>query len=509
MDRWRTPILFLHVLVIATCGLVYELLAGTLASYVLGDSVTQFSLVIGIYLSALGVGAWLSRRIESGLARRFVEVELGVALLGGASAPLLFLSFARGAAFHLILYGVVFAVGVLVGLELPLLMRILKDHLDFKDLVARVLTFDYLGALVASILFPVLLVPRLGLVRTSLAFGLINAAVGLWATWILRPLMSGSVAGLRGRSALVMLLLAIGIVKADALTALAEDNLFADEIVYTKTSPYQRIVVTRGRAGFQLFLNGNLQFSSADEYRYHEALVHPALALRPGAPGRVLVLGGGDGLALREILRYPSVAEVTLVDLDPDMTRLSERFPPLAQLNRGALADPRVHVINQDAMVWLEEAAAGAAASRRYDAAIVDFPDPNSFALGKLYTTRFYRLLRARVEPGGAVAIQATSPLFARTSYWCIVRTIEAAGFVALPYHVAVPSFGEWGFVLASERPFEPPAHVLPGLRFLDDHALGALFVLPADLSPVPAQINRLDNQVLVRYYESEWKHWD
>src|ERR1044071_7044676 len=142
----RTPILFLNVLIIAACGLVYELLAGTVASYVLGDSVTQFSLVIGIYLSAMGVGAWISRRIDDGVAERFVEVELGVALLGGASAPLLFLSFARAGWFHPVLYGVVFAIGVLVGLELPLLMRILKDNLEFKDLVARVLTFDYLGA---------------------------------------------------------------------------------------------------------------------------------------------------------------------------------------------------------------------------------------------------------------------------------------------------------------------------------------------------------------------------
>ncbi|HSE98487.1 MAG TPA: polyamine aminopropyltransferase, partial [Blastocatellia bacterium] len=176
----RTPILFLHVLIIATCGLIYELLAGTLASYVLGDSVTQFSLIIGIYLFAMGVGAWLSRFIEREIARRFVEVELGVALLGGISTPLLFLSFARFSFFQVILYGVVFAIGTLVGLEIPLLMRILKDHLDFKELVSRVLTFDYIGALAASVLFPLFLVPRLGLVRTSLLFGILNAGVGLW-----------------------------------------------------------------------------------------------------------------------------------------------------------------------------------------------------------------------------------------------------------------------------------------------------------------------------------------
>ncbi|HEV3259990.1 MAG TPA: polyamine aminopropyltransferase [Gemmataceae bacterium] len=498
----RTPLLFLNVLVVATCGLVYELLAGTLASYVLGDSVTQFSLIIGIYLSALGVGAWLSRFVDTRLARCFIEVELGVAILGGASAPLLFLSFARLSYFHLVLYGIVFAIGVLVGLELPLLMRIAKDHLDFKELVSRVLAVDYIGALVASLLFPIFLVPKLGLVRTSLLFGMLNAGVGLWGTWLLRPIIKGDVSGLRARAAVVLLLLGIGMIKADYLTALAEEGLFADDIIYARTTPYQRIVVTRGRAGFQLFLNGHLQFSSADEYRYHEALVHPALALA-GSPRRVLVLGGGDGLALREILKHPSVVAVTLVDLDPDMTQLSVRFPPLAELNRHAFDDPRVQVVNQDAMIWLEEE------GPPFDAAVVDFPDPNTFALGKLYTTHFYRLLKRRLAPDAAVGIQCTSPLFARNSFWCIVKTVEAAGFAVRPYHVAVPSFGVWGFALARRTPFEPPARVPAGLRFLNDQVLQSLFVLSADLGPVPVEINRLDNQVLVRYYDSEWKRWE
>lgn len=500
----RTPVLFLNVFVIATCGLVYELLAGTLASYVLGDSVTQFSLIIGIYLSALGVGAWLSRFVESGLARCFIEVELGVALLGGASAPLLFLSFARLSYFHVVLYGIVFLIGVLVGLELPLLMRIIKDQLDFKELVARVLTFDYIGALAASLLFPIFCVPKLGLVRTSLVFGLLNAAVALWGTWILEPLLkSGTVVFLlRARAAAVLLILVIGIIKADALTSLAEEQLFTDEIVYARTTSYQRIIVTQGKAGFQLFLNGHLQFNSADEYRYHEALVHPALQLA-GAPRNVLILGGGDGLGLREVLKHPSVESVTLVDIDPEMTRLSERFPKLAQLNGQAFDDPRVQVVNQDAMIWLE----GPGTS--YDAAIIDFPDPNTYALGKLYTTRFYRLLQKRLTPDGTIGIQCTSPMFARKTYWCIVRTMEAAGLSVRPYHVPVPSFGIWGFALGRRTPFEPPLSAPAGLRFLNDATMPALFVLPADMSPVDVEINRLDNQILVRYHETEWRRWE
>lgn len=499
----RPPLLFLNVLIVATCGLIYELLAGTLASYVLGDSVTQFSLIIGIYLFAMGVGSWLSRFIDKGLARRFVDIELAVAVLGGFSAPLLFLAFSRVSYFYIVLYLVVFAIGAFVGLEIPLLLRILKDKIEFKELVSRVLAFDYIGALLASILFPILFVPKLGLIRTSLIFGMLNAGVALWGTWLLRPLIKGSIVGLRVKAVLVIALLLIALVKANKITSLAEDEMFADEIVYTKDTPYQRIVITRGRAGFQLFLNGNLQFSSTDEYRYHEALVHPAMIVS-NSPRRVLVLGGGDGLALREILKYPSVERVTLVDLDPEMTTLSSRFPLLAKLNQQAFSDPRVQVINEDAFIWVEQTNEAA-----YDAAIVDFPDPNTFALGKLYTTRFYRLLRTRLTANAAVAVQSTSPMFARNSYWCIVRTLEAAGLFVRPYYTAVPSFGLWGFTLARASAFAVPRNPPPGLKFLDDPTLTAMFTLAKDIEPVPVEINRLDNQVLVRYYEGEWKRFE
>lgn len=499
----RPPLLFLNVLIVATCGLIYELLAGTLASYVLGDSVTQFSLIIGIYLFAMGVGSWLSGFIHKGLARRFVDIELAVAILGGFSAPLLFITFSRVDYFYAVLYGVVFAIGVFVGLEIPLLLRILKDRIEFKQLVSRVLALDYVGALLASILFPILFVPRLGLIRTSLVFGMLNAAVALWGTWLLRPLIKTGIVGLRVRAVIVMALLLIGLIKANTLTSLAEDEMFADEIVYTKDTPYQRIVVTRGRAGFQLFLNGNLQFSSTDEYRYHEALVHPPMLLANN-PKRVLVLGGGDGLALREVLKYPSVERVTLVDLDPEMTKLSSRFPLLAELNQYAFDDPRVQVVNEDAFIWIEENQ-----EQPYDAVIIDFPDPNTFSLGKLYTTRFYRMLRAKLRPDAAVSVQSTSPMFARSSYWCIIRTLEAAGFVVRPYYTAVPSFGLWGFALARTSPFEIPRHPPAGLRFLDDQTLVAMFTLSGDIGPVPVEVNRLDNQALVRYYEGEWKRFE
>ncbi len=494
-------LLLVTVLIIATCGLVYELIAGTLASYLLGDSVTQFSTVIGVYLFAMGVGSYLSRFVERQVARRFVEIELAVALVGGACAPVLFLCFTLTGVFRVALYGSVFVLGTLVGLEIPLLLRILKDQVKFKDLVSQVLTFDYLGALFASLLFPLLLVPKLGLVRTSLLFGLLNAVVGLWSTWLLEPLLE-RVSALRVQAIALASALAVAFAFGDALTALHEAQVYADEVVYTKTSPYQRIVVTRGARGFALFLNGSLQFASVDEYRYHEALVHPALT-RAQRLAHVLILGGGDGLAAREVLRYGEVESVTLVDLDPAMTGLAQAYRELSTLSGGSLENPKVRVINTDAMQFLAES------PTKFDAIIVDFPDPNSFSLGKLYTTRFYGLLKARLAEGGVAVIQSTSPLFARRSFWCVEATLSAAGFWTEPFHALVPSFGEWGYVLAAHGPARQVRELPEGLRFLTEEVLPTLGQFPKDMDRIPVEVNRLNNQVLVHYYDEEWKRWN
>lgn len=502
LNRAPLFLLYLNVLVIAVCGLIYELLAGTLASYMLGDSVTQFSLVIGTYLSAMGVGAWLSRYIDRNLAQAFVEIELALAFLGGFSAPILFMAFPFVEWFRPLLLGMVFAVGVFVGLELPLLMRMLKEHLDFSDLVSKVLAFDYVGALIASILFPLIFVPYLGLVRTSLVFGILNACVGLWSTFLLRPLLRPHhVLSLRVRATIVLAMLGAGFFQSAELTRFGEESSLGGKIIHTVSSPYQRIAITSKRGGFQLFLNGHLQFNSTDEYRYHEALVHPAL-IGLDQPKSVLVLGGGDGLAVREILRYPTIKKVVLVDLDPAITDLSKSFPPLVTLNGSSLLDRRVEVINQDAFLWVNQS------SEPFDAVIIDFPDPGSFSIGKLYTTHFFRKLKNRIHPKSLVSIQCTSPLVAPQSYWCIIRTLEAAGFIVKPFHASVPSFGVWGYALASLDDIALDAGRLPSesqLRFLNQTNLVNLFALPQDIRPLNPEINRLDNQSLVRYYDEEW----
>jgi len=491
-------VLFLSVLLIAACGLVYELIAGTLASYILGDSIFQFSTIIGCYLSAMGIGSALSRFLTRGLVARFVSLELMVGLVGGFSSSLLFLAFAYTQAFRLALYLIVVAVGVLVGLEIPLLMRILKERFQFKELISHVLTFDYLGALGASLLFPILLVPKLGLVRSAILFGLINAGVALWSTYLFKEQL-GRPYALRASCGLVVLALSIGMFGAESISAAADNQLYSDDVIFSRNTRYQRIVLTKWKDDLRLFLNSHLQFSSRDEYRYHEALVHPGLSAIPGAR-RVLVLGGGDGLAVREILKYPDIQSVTLVDLDPEMTNLFSTHPAFTALNQHSLTAPRVRVVNADAFPWLDTN------TSQFDFIVVDFPDPTSYALGKLYTTTFYRLLAHHLSENGLVVVQSTSPLFARQSYWCIVESVKQAGFRTYPYHLYVPSFGEWGFVIGSLQPYEAPQQLPPHLRFLTLQTLPEMFTFPNDMLPVAAEPNRLNDQVLVRYYEREWK---
>ncbi|WP_426196048.1 polyamine aminopropyltransferase [Massilia sp. DWR3-1-1] len=495
-------ILILSVFVVASCGLAYELIAGALSSYLLGDSVLQFSTIIGCYLFAMGVGAHFSKYVrDEDVLARFIDIELAVGLIGGLSAAILFMTFSWMAApFRTLLYVLVFMVGALVGMEVPLVMRALNERQTaFNELVSRVLTFDYLGALAVSLLFPLVLAPHLGLVRTGFLFGMLNVAVGFWTLHAFRAELTG-VAGRALRAGIVMLVLVAGFALSDRMVQWGEHGLFGDEIVYATTTPYQRLVITRWRDDTRLYINGNLQFSSRDEYRYHEALVHPALERLPWAK-RVLVLGGGDGLALREILRYPNIEHVTVVDLDPAMTAAFTTRPELARLNHGAFSDRRVSVVNADAAIWLQNSTA------MFDAAIIDFPDPSSFALGKLYSVPFYGMVKKHVAVNGLVVVQSTSPFFAPHAYWTIDATLRAVGMKTYPYHAYVPSFGEWGFVLASaQQDYTPPTRYRLPLRFLNEATTREMFAFPPDMPKLEMAPNRLNTQSLVHEFEQDWR---
>lgn len=496
------PILLLvSVFVVATCGLIYELVAGTVASYLLGDSVMQFSTIIGTYLFAMGIGSYLSKFFIKDMILWFVRIEVLVGLVGGISSTLLFFSFGFVEHFQVILYALVGLTGVLVGLEIPLLMRILEHKYEFKELVAKVFSVDYLGALFASILFPLVLVPVLGLMRTSLFFGILNLLVSLVVCFYfqqqeprLKRTISSAIIGL--------LLLALAFVYSTELMNWSEQTAFQENVIFAKSTKYQRLVLTAEKNELRLYLNGNLQFSSADEYRYHETLVHPVMHM-VRSPQKVLVLGGGDGMAVRELLKYPQVSEIILVDLDPDMTRLFQTNSMLTKLNQQALNHPKVKVYNQDAFLWLKKT------QHQFDVIVIDFPDPSSYSIGKLYSTNFYRLLKSKVKENGAVVIQSTSPYMARKSFWCINQTIQYSGFKTIPYHTHIPSFGEWGYHIAYVSPsLSNFDSVGVDVKYITPDAFAGMTYFPPDISEIEAGVNKLNNQVLVHFFEKEWARY-
>jgi spermidine synthase len=496
-------LLLASIFVAAACALVYELLVGSLSAYFLGDSVEQYSLTIGFFLFAMGLGSYISRWIRHGLLARFIAVELALGLVGGAAVALLYMAFAYTDQYRYCMVLLIAVIGGLIGLELPLLARLIKEYGSWRTTLANVLSVDYLGALAAGILFPYLLLPVLGSLRAGLLTGMVNAAVGcglLVAFW--RHLQRGERLALCILAATGWLVLGGLWGSGGHLLERWESALYSDRIIYSEQSKYQKIVMTRWQDDIRLFLDGHLQFASVDEYRYHEALVHPAMALAAGRQ-RVLIAGGGDGLSVREVLKYPEVEQVVLVDLDPAITRLARRHPDLTRLNDNALSRPRVKVINADAFSFLQQALVP------FDVIIIDLPDPRDEALTKLYSVDGYRLFRRHLTPGGTMVTQATSPYHARHTYWSIAATMEEAGLKVVSYHLNVPSFGPWGFHLGGLGPMQTAGLSFEvERRYLSTEVFGAMQVFPPDMSRVAVEANRFDRPELARSYRSEWSRW-
>ena len=500
MDKKRISfelLLLFSVFVIATCGLIYELVAGALASYLLGDSVKQFSFIIGVYLFSMGVGSYFAKFIHKDLLNKFVEIEILVGVIGGISSVVLFFLFNTIQHFEPVLYLFVFVTGCLVGLEIPLLMNILKDKVAFKDLVSNVFAFDYIGALLASILFPLVLIPSLGIIKTPLFFGLINISIAIFLSFYLEKELKNPIA-LKAKSIVAFLGLVALFIFSDKLLAFSEEKLYGENVVYANNSPYQRIVLTRNDKDFRLYLNNNLQFSSADEYRYHEALVHPAMSMAKNI-SNVLILGGGDGFAVREVLKYKDVKNITLVDLDGQMTNFFKDNETMKKLNHNALSNPKLQIINKDAYIWIKEN------KKKYDVIIIDFPDPSNYSLGKLYSVQFYKELEKVTTPDTKIVVQTTSPYFAPKSFWCIDNSINQIFPFTTAYYTYVPSFGEWGFCFASFQPIDNKiVRKIPDLRFYD-YNFKQMSYFSKDMKADNLEVNRLDNQILVRYFDEEW----
>jgi spermidine synthase len=485
--------------IIAICGLVYELLESTLSSYLLGDSIYHFSLIIGLFMSSMGVGAWLSRFIEQRLERAFVLLQMSIALIGGFSTFILFYAFAYIGNYEAFLYLITLLLGSMLGVEIPLLIRIMEQSFSLKSNISNVFTMDYIGALFAALLFPLVLMPQLGLMQTSFLFGGLNLMVGSMAWYIFREnLTKRYLIGL----ILIALLLLGGFVKSTSLTTFIENKLYQNNIIYAKQTPYQKLIVTAHNGRIQFYINGAIQFDSIDEHRYHESLIHPVMNMAKSHEN-ILIIGGGDGMALREVLKYKDVGEVTLVDLDPAITTLFKTNPTLSQLNHHAYDNPKVTVVNQDAWKFIEKA------HSLYDVIIIDLPDPNNISLSRLYSQTFYRLLRSHLSRFGAMVTQATSPMFSRNAFWCIEETMRASNLYTLPYHTYIPSFGEWGFVLSSKHKL-PLNHIEPlsDLKFIDTKTMQSMKYFDKDISKPNIQSNKLSSHRLIYYYNEGWKKW-
>ncbi|MER5716275.1 polyamine aminopropyltransferase [Streptomyces sp. NPDC002132] len=505
-------LLLFAVFLCAACGLVYELALTALGSYLIGNSVLQTSVVISVMVFAMGVGSLAAKPLRRRPVGAFALVEGLLALVGGLSVLVLYAAFAWLRLYTPAMVVVALVVGLLIGAEIPLLMTLLQRirRQEAGSAVADMFAVDYIGALVGGLCFPLLLLPTFGQLKGALVVGAVNAVAGvIVVVFIFRRQTRRRVRiGLLAFVTAVLGVLGTAYAFADDLEVTARQQMYQDPIVHAETTPYQEIVVTRstsftGAADMRLFLNGDLQFSSVDEYRYHESLVHPALS---GPRGDVLILGGGDGLALREVLRYDDVRHVTLVELDPAMTRLARDFRPLRELNGASLTDPRVKVVNADAFNWLRDARG------TYDAVVIDFPDPDTAALAKLYSVEFYHLLGQVLTPRSRVMVQSGSPFFAPKTYWSIDRTIEAAGYATTPFQIDVPSFGNWGFVLAAPRTATPPplrlAPDTPPLRYLDDAVLKAATVFPLDRRRQDVRPSTLMDPAVLEYVQNEWENY-
>ena len=450
----------------------------------------------------MGIGSYLSKYITKNLLSYFIRVELLVGLVGGSSAAILFLLFEHITSFRVLLYFIVVITGTLVGLEIPLLMRLLKDKFEFKELVSKVFTIDYIGALFASLIFPLVLVPHVGLIRSAFLFGILNVSVGIWGLYAFKEEIAWKKT-LKTSAFSILFILLMGFVYSNKLLKIAETASYNNQIIFSKSSKYQRIIITKGHEDLRLYLNGNLQFSSKDEYRYHESLVHPGMESLKNHKN-ILVLGGGDGMAVREILKYPHVKNITLVDLDPVITDIFSKIPLLNSLNKKSLLSSKVKIINTDAFVWLKENL-NKPHFKKFDFIAIDFPDPSNYSLGKLYTTTLFKLLYKALTPSGIIAIQSTSPYFARRSFWCVGNTLSSIGFKTLPYHAYVPSFGEWGYFMASKKTINIPKTFAHQHRFINEKTFENMRHFPPDMSALPTKINKLNNQILVHYFENEW----
>ena len=508
--RWRA-LLLAAVSACAACGIVYELALLTLATSLDGGGIVATSLIVAGYVAALGAGGLFIKPLLKRAAITFIAVETLLGVVGGLSAAVLYVTFAYVGGSTVVLAVATALIGGLVGAEVPLLMTLLQrgrtaGAIDTGKVLANLNAADYLGALVGGLAWPFLVLPQLGMIRGAAVTGMINlTAAAVVALFLLRGAVSGRelAASLIALAAAFALLTAL-IVSASGIEATSRQRLYEDPIIAYQHSAYQEIVVTRRGDDMRLYLDGGLQFSTRDEYRYTESLVYPVLG--DGAHS-VLVIGGGDGLADRELLRQPGIDKIVQVELDPAVIHMARTT--MRDANAGALDNPRVEVVIADAMTWLRDPHPDKVPAGGFDAVIVDLPDADTPALGRLYSQEFYGLITRVLAPSGLIVVQSGSPYSTPTAFWRTVSTIEAAGFAVTPYHVDVPTFGDWGFTLGRRNASAPTPTVpkdAPPLRFMNQRVLDAATVFAGDVAPQQLAPSTLENPRIMNDMRSGYR---
>jgi len=541
-------ILGIVIFIMGGCGLAYEYTFSRIAADLLGNSVQQWAVVIAIMLFCMGMGAEIQRFIP---AKRVVSSMLGsqllLALLGGFGPLLMLLAFSYAPyQFGLVHYSLISVIGLLIGFEIPLITRINEGYSDdIRNNLARVLKMDYIGALAGGLLWIFVLPKFFSLHQTAYILAFLTVAAALLCWFFFRKQTRNPALILAGIM-ITTVALGIGVANSHRWSLHAEQQLYLDRVIFSETTQYQHIVLTKDKSdNLRCYINGHIQFSSTDEFIYHEMLVHPPMQLLTNRK-RILVLGGGDGLAVRELLKYPDIEEIVLVDLDPEMTRLAAEQADLVGINQGSLTNSRVQnvsnqaispdgnyslelpnqrrtiqpgnphspelkVINLDAIAYVQQA------TGMFDCIILDFPDPSSPDLAKLYSLPFYQALKSKLNADGVLVQQSTSPYRAKEAFLCIGRTLRAAGYSAVPYHDHVPSFGEWGWWIAGHKGTQTEkdltqklatVQLLPeDLRYLTPDLIRASLHFGKGTLDTPNEnITTLTRPAVLEYYLQGWK---
>lgn len=522
-QRFKTSLLLAQIFVVSVCSLTYELLMGTVSTNITGNSILAFSLAIGLFLAGLGLGAFASKWIEdSKLIERFVFIETSLAMIGGFGTVLLYSAFVFSPYFDLVKIILTLLIGFLSGLEIPILTRTLEQFGDekLKSILASVLSFDYLGGLAASLLFPLILLPYFGLVQLSFIVGIINSLMAFLAIYIFWEKLKNKII-YPIYSTIVMIALIVGVIYSASIYNFIESYLYRDPIVYSVQSKYQRIVLTKKDEDLRLYLNGGIQFSSTDEYRYHESLIMPAMASlieqTPNTGLKIAVLGGGDGLAVRELLKFENfIDRIYLVDLDKQVTDLAKSTSIMRSLNNNSLNNPKVDVLNLDAWDWIQQQPL-----QSLNLVINDFPDPDETVISKLYSQEFFKFINRTLMDKGVLVTQSTSAYATPVAFWAINKTLQSVFTTTYAYTSYIPSFGLWGYNLSVkggelkiDKKFtnSDVVKVLKTNKYLNQDTYAKVFTLEPDvLQPLlkngnkvnldDIKVNTLDNLILTNYY--------